>query len=852
MGSMTISQPDSSEALNAVREVLGEVLPSQRVIDVPLDSETPPLLVLRTSQVLAGFGVSVNGSEPNGSYRVLYEGFKEKYYERQEDWDDLDPVFVFCISPNAPRLEQFGTKVETDVYFCRKFVVPLRSPLKKVFSQLPFLPLGSATGPSLRPRAAKTILQLSGMSAHLAEHLVVQGRRSPETIVQACIAGSHGEPTPLAELDSALIPIEGSTEVRTIARTISIKSFRAYRTEQTFALGEKITVLYGPNGFGKTSFFDAIDFAVTGEIGRLAARSGTTFKKIATHLDSSPADSRVCLTFSKQNIEHEIVRVTSNPMRALLDQAEVGRKAILSFLTNGTVDHIENFVRLFRSTHLFSQEHPELARGFEQDCTLATEVVSRLLSFEDYSSALSKIREIQRILDREIQGQSNRIEGLQIQINKARSELDSLGSVAVHKQPSLELNQLIGQLSRKISAAGVEGASDKPDAVALASWRAILTARIETIKGKISRWSNLLGDASELPNQQSILSQFRKSISEQKELLLQLDNQYQSLSNRRERVREEVATLERRRTRLEVKIKDLSWLRERIPLHSDLLTRKQGALRLFAEFSRTAVELNESREYALQRLRRNEAEYQKLSAELGDRRHRLISVQRLIDDCDEWISQRKRLSEITEQIRSESEGLDQVRTGVQTAKEQRDHLSQREEALRLRVQVAQDAQSELEGLVSQVRRHLKTGICPVCGQDHGSFDALLHRVDSRDTPDSTRSDRVQLEKIRSESKTASDNLASFEARQVNLERRLSTLRSTRRELLAKVEAFDQKAKDLGVNSSGALVRKELIEIADALMNEIAGMEQQETEKKKEGRSLKGFHGRGAASREFET
>jgi len=33
-----------------------------------------------------------------------------------------------------------------------------------------------------------------------------------------------------------------------------------------------VVVFYGPNGLGKTSFFDAIDYVCTGRIGRLCRR----------------------------------------------------------------------------------------------------------------------------------------------------------------------------------------------------------------------------------------------------------------------------------------------------------------------------------------------------------------------------------------------------------------------------------------------------------------------------------------------------------------------------------------------------------------------------------------------------
>lgn len=61
-------------------------------------------------------------------------------------------------------------------------------------------------------------------------------------------------------------------------KAIEIEAFRAYKEKQTFSLINETTgdianlvVIYAPNGYGKTSFFDAIEWLITSEIGRLNA-----------------------------------------------------------------------------------------------------------------------------------------------------------------------------------------------------------------------------------------------------------------------------------------------------------------------------------------------------------------------------------------------------------------------------------------------------------------------------------------------------------------------------------------------------------------------------------------------------
>ncbi|MCW1941180.1 AAA family ATPase [Bacillus anthracis] len=49
---------------------------------------------------------------------------------------------------------------------------------------------------------------------------------------------------------------------------IIYNNFRNYKGEQIFKLNNYITILYGDNGNGKSSFFDGIEWCLTGTIAR--------------------------------------------------------------------------------------------------------------------------------------------------------------------------------------------------------------------------------------------------------------------------------------------------------------------------------------------------------------------------------------------------------------------------------------------------------------------------------------------------------------------------------------------------------------------------------------------------------
>ena len=68
------------------------------------------------------------------------------------------------------------------------------------------------------------------------------------------------------------------------------------------------------------------------------------------------------------------------------DGVRINRKSTLEKLTGvagSTADRVENML-VCSATHLFSQGASGAAANFRSNCELSSEVVSRLLAFEDY------------------------------------------------------------------------------------------------------------------------------------------------------------------------------------------------------------------------------------------------------------------------------------------------------------------------------------------------------------------------------------------------------------------------------------------------------------------------------------
>ena len=458
---------ETDTGVQRVQSFLRKRLPDSRLTVESLLPNYQPLILMWLKHLVAAFAFS-NG-DTSRSYDALYGGFKKYYASKRPQLDTVDLSFVFCVHPNLPNLDEFCSAIETDVYFCRKFVIPIELSLDHSFARLPFLPLTPIHGGSRRPPSAQTLLRQRNVHATLARFLTVPHQRGPENITSDCLNGEFGDPPTLsttADLAASELGTEPVSEAVRLT-SLTIENFRAYKQSRRFDLSAAVTVLYGANGLGKTSFFDAIDFAATGGIGRLALRPSTgRFEKVATHLDGNPKDGIVSLKYTLNDVHHEVIRPVSSAMHARLDGLPRERKAILAGITGGggtRLDRIDHLVSLFRATHLFGEEHQELAKEFDRNCTLPEHVVSHMLAFEDYVTVSRKVSSICEILRQEIQESQHSIADLSSEIRENAESLDRLGRAAEEYTEPAVLTHAIAALRRRLHDAGISVQPEESD-----------------------------------------------------------------------------------------------------------------------------------------------------------------------------------------------------------------------------------------------------------------------------------------------------------------------------------------------------------------------------------------------------
>jgi len=831
---MPNSRDKRDPSADTLRTYLAGVLPDSQLTVESVDSIHEPLLLMQTKHVMAGFAFSNGDMAKN--FQALYGRFKTYFKERRGAWDALDLAFVFCVQPGASNLDQFCSTVETDVFFCRKFVIPLTSPLGTSLARLPFLPLTPLIGKSLRPASAQTFLRQCGVPLVLARYVAVQRERGPERIVEDCLNGEFGEPKELKSVPNAPVAqSDGSTESVRL-ETVTIKNFRAYRKPQTFALGADVTILYGPNGFGKTSFFDAVDFAITGGIGRIDSSSEAHFTKTAEHLDTGSGESVVSLSFQCNRVVREIMRSVSARKQPLLDGRATDRKTILAELTGRDIpaaDRLENFVNLFRATHLFNQEQQELTKNFQHDCCLSAEIVSRMLAFQDYTYAINKTSKVREVIEAVITETNKEIKELSKQIVDERKELERLRQSTKAGANIEILDAQFDDLHTRMVAAGFGVESGRPDAAIMRGWRASIEARHGESQNRSQRLSVLAKEVSSLPKMRTALFSIQPEIAS-KELAL--------AASEEKRVAAELALqrAERRLVEMNAKLIEaqartalLEWVRTTKPAYTSLI---QGYRSLSDELNRvtdTVAQLRAAEQKASSDLRTHDNQAAQATDQLKAKRVEIDLVQNLIESIGSWQTNRTSLASVAESEQVVLNSLELLRSEEREISPQLTAVTSEEARLSRQIAEVDKSQSELKALLSQLQGHIRTGTCPLCGEDHGSKDKLFQRIQEHLAADAASSARADLTAVRDKSIQLTEQVAGNKQRQQAFEAQIAILKNERARLDAEIGQYANSAAALGiiVQESSQTTAKQLHARLNRAQHEIVELNQrlQETD-----------------------
>jgi exonuclease SbcC len=521
----------------------------------------------------------------------------------------------------------------------------------------------------------------------------------------------------------------------------------------------------------------------------------------------------------------------SDRKHALLDGIRTDRKSLLSELTSGEfppTDRVENFVSLFRATHLFNQEQPELTKDFQDDCRLPSEIVARMLAFEDYASAVSKSGKVREHLNSIITEANTQIRQLSEQIAEETSELNRLSRTTATSAPSEGLDGQLVSLAKKLGDVGLSIGPEKVDASVLRGWRASLEGRLAESHTRSNRLSALAKEIGDIARTRSEVIRLQGLISEKDRVLGEAAEKHVATDALFKRAEQHGAELRREVASTQTRIDLLQWIRLKRPQYDQLIQGERGASDVLTRTTSTLTQDRVIEESTAGELRKLDELTAQRSEALKIAREQLAAMERVSESIAVWRAKRTRLNAVIELEGAAAKSLEALRTEAQDLATRAAAITAEEARIAWSVSEVDKSQSELKRLASQLAGLVQTGTCPLCGEDHGSREELLRRIELHLCLDVASGVRASLTEVRDRVRGVSEQVAQNTEQYRVVEAQVGDLQAERHQLDLDISQFTESAAKLGIvlDASSQALTKQLQSLRNRIQQEISELERQ--------------------------
>lgn len=763
-------------------------------------------VLLQLSTDVAAF--SVLEDNLHESFQSAYGEFKQLYRQNHKAWDELTLSFVICRTSANPMDDLFFAELEHDPLFCRKYIIRFFNDITKQrreLLRLPFLPLPNSAEAGLeRPPSAQDLLQSTGippaLSRKLAESHVKGG--GYEAIGRDLLSGAANFDVPVVQKSGENI-ILSKPRAYTRLKSASVEAFRTYRKQQDFDLDASIIILYGPNGLGKTSFFDAIDFGCSGKIGRLyrGDREPPNFPRVSTHLDKPPGTGSVVLkgsTLEGNNREEwTLMRGTGNPSTAWINEEKTDSKGVMTYLTRAewveSKPRAKTLENLFRATHLFGQGEQELLVDFKRTSVIPQEFVSEMLALQDYSRAIDKLFAVEKFLTSQRKEFNIQLQELQDQRQRL-AQLQAELPLAADSE-NIPLETLTDQF-RQNNLSDISPELRAPESIsiqAMDGWLDVISARVSEFEAQLKLSISV---RDRLPLYRGALreSQIREAD------LAKLDKDLQLLYEEDREVNARFQAENKSLEQLDLVLKRLEQQRRDLGTVVAGQSRLADLMQLLETDQSTADALHEEKqgldnelENITQSINSARAAHFELTEPLELRQAQLRELDDLIREFPEFENAR------TTHLRIQKE-LEIAQTTCINSERLNNEARETAEASDLALKAfqpdydrIQESQAELQQLLDKIQVHINDACCPLCGSDFETVDELRKQIrEHRTQTESHREVSIRYSALVAAKSKASDEFAKSSAELVAATKNLSDLKVRASEMRERMDDFRAK------------------------------------------------------------
>jgi len=714
---------------------------------LPLSSDIGTFdVALGTACYQAFFKVVSNADDLNDAWTKAQIQLAEYKNRRRVVPRDLYLILLVTDSINDTD-EELIREISSDAMVCRKIV--RRAPggnLDGTLQGLPFVGL-ELSGTKAVP-GIKHILSVLESKGYPSEVLTTLTARSA---VDRLLASLTVLPVPsvvpfVANTDYSLEPRSISSANRCRLESLSLNDFRGLRAIDHLDLSGNLTIIFGLNGTGKTSLFDALEFALLGEVERLESEAPDDLTKRSPYVNLFSDNAKVELQLTVDGTPVTVERTVSSggetalfvnhePIfdeHELLDQI-VGEQQI-------KVD-IRNLRGLMRTSNFLSQA---TLRQFLSDSPAERYwSLSHLLGTQDYTRLIEKIYELRETLNKKLDELGIEIADLDSTSRELDSQIEARRTVLSESPQGRDLAAALSSLSEKTVSKLRD--IESPFAELLGS----ASANYREIKSALSIINEWLGAEQErgrvAQDSFKLAAQALNQIVEGQALSSRLSSEINSARSESGTTQTELQPYVTEEETLRVHLRDVNSRIQKLSVRNAQLRQASDVAK---ELSVTeALDKEQSRELdsANTELTQLQLRQTQLSNSLGEVEQQKATTFKLLSEArrragnlaetekivNSWLLASVDAPAVEQQLRSVIASTAEKEKQRISLLEQSGAFTQELESVKAELQSRSAALEQLQDLLVKLQKHVTGSECPLCGHDWKEANALLIQIQNK-------------------------------------------------------------------------------------------------------------------------
>lgn len=494
-------------------------------------------------------------------------------------------------------------------------------------------------------------------------------------------------------------------------KSITLSNIRRFGRDTTIELSRGATILLAPNGTGKTAFFEAIEFGLTGKISRLG-------ENLSPIIRDSQAMARVSLDFGEVQASAQVNNI-----------GDVKITGDLSPLFPDT--NPEDIPFLLRLTHLLDQREGEWL--VKANAKVAGSQLARLPVGKDGTQVSSALGGIRRALTEQLKQAKSALETLEAEFSEWQSLTLDRDLAASQSQGALRskenIAESISDIARQtqsfeqlptgllVPPLGLDGLETVHDAL-----EQLVQAKLDRLRDQITALAEVDGLIGRFVSEQARSEQLGNELITATQEFAHKKQERALIAVNHERLQQELVNAEGERDAVALQLN-----RHVNEAQAKAAVDQRKQVLEIADKTLTTAE-------SLASTLRSEHEG---NVQLGVQ-HDLINRQRkalLQIDSDllnahqlleRWEQTLQQVADVTGTITGEKAHEDVLQKKLQTTSSSRKAAEAEELAAKTHHETLTSAADSIRQAVASIAAHLPSdrGDCPLCGEEHGAI--ILH------------------------------------------------------------------------------------------------------------------------------